>query len=267
MSKKRGVTGITMNHFGGIGYENQSLTGSCHSLNIAYSNGEQTHILIDMGAFQGLGQDLNQSLPFEVDTVSAVIVTHGHIDHCGRLPMLFNQKKQFRGDVYASELTKKVSHTALLDSAKIFATKYELERKRYEQFIADCKDARRIVARYESTGIKRDSEGNRNEAHDDRPSEPLYKSAKKLLREQGVTKDADIYTKIRKPVPPIFTQDDVNVAMKGITTVKSSLGEKVIWQAICPEVSFSLWNAGHVAGSSSVLFRGGLSPRIPPNIK
>lgn len=255
MSKKRGVTGITMNHFGGIGNENQSLTGSCHSLNIAYSNGEQTHILIDMGAFQGLGQDLNQSLPFEVDTVSAVIVTHGHIDHCGRLPMLFNQKKQFRGDVYASELTKKVSHTALLDSAKIFATKYELERKRYEQFIADCKDARRIVARYESTGIKRDSEGNRNEAHDDRPSEPLYKSAKKLLREQGVTKDADIYTKIRKPVPPIFTQDDVNVAMKGITTVKSSLGEKVIWQAICPEVSFSLWNAGHVAGSSSVLFR------------
>ena len=255
MPKKRQVTNVIMTHFGGIGNEKQSLTGSCHDICIAYSTGEQTSIVIDMGMFQGNGRELNQEFPFPVDSTDVVIVTHAHMDHVGRIPMLFNQKTQFHGDIYVSELTKRIAQPALLDSAKIFTTKYELDRKRYEQFIADCKDARKIVARYESIGVQRDSGGNRNEVHNARPSKDLYVTAKKLLSEHGITKDADIYTKVRKPVPPIFTKEDVSTTMKGTTTVKYSKNKKVIWQAICPEVSFSLWNAGHVAGSASVLLR------------
>ena len=256
MAIKRQVLDVAMRHFGGIGNADQSLTGSCHNFIVKYTNGEQTSILIDLGAFQGLGRNLNPILPFEVSAITAVIVTHGHIDHCGRLPMLFNQKAvQFMGDVYSTELTKKVMSTALLDSAKIFATEYEHEKRRYDKFIADLKDARRIVARSESTGIKRDSGGSRNEAHNHRPSRELYDTAKSLLREQKVAKEADIYTKITKPLPPIFTLDDVGIAMKGTTEVTYSENKKVVWQEICPEISFSLWNAGHVAGSCSVLLR------------
>ncbi len=252
---KRTVENILLQHFGGIGNDDQSLTGSCHNLIIEYADGTETSIIIDMGAFQGLGQDLNPFLPFNTDSVHAVIVTHGHIDHCGRLPMLFNQKKPFGGDIYTSELTKLVAHTALLDSAKIFATEYEKEKRKYDKFVEECKEARRTVTSYESTGVKRDSGGNRNETHDARPSKEIYDIAKKLLRDQKIEKEADIYTKIQKPLLPIFTPDDVETAIQGTTEVEFSVDKKVHWQEICPEVSFSLWNAGHVAGSASVVFR------------
>ncbi|EKD30570.1 MAG: hypothetical protein ACD_78C00006G0004 [uncultured bacterium (gcode 4)] len=252
---KRIIENISLQHFGGIGNDDQSLTGSCHNLIVEYMDGTETSIIVDMGAFQGLGQDLNPSLPFDADKIHAVIITHGHIDHCGRLPMLFNQKKPFHGDVYASELTKKVAHTALLDSAKIFATEYEKEKRKYDKFIEECKEARRTVANYEATGVKRDAGGNRNENHDARPSKEAYDVAKKLLREQGITREQDIYTKIQKPLLPIFTSDDVETAVQGTIEVEFSEEKKLHWQEICPEVSFSLWNAGHVAGSASVLFR------------
>jgi len=252
---KRQVENVLLQHFGGIGNDDQSLTGSCHNLIVEYADGTETSVVVDMGAFQGLGQDLNQSLPFEADTVHAVILTHGHIDHCGRLPMLFNQKKQFQGDIYTSDLTRRVAHTALLDSAKIFATEYEKEKRQYDKLIEEYKEARRVVASYEAKGIQRDSGGNRNEAHNARPTKAVYDDAKKLLRDKKITKEADIYTKLQKPLLPIFTADDVETAVQGTTTVEYSENKKIIWQEICSEVSFSLWNAGHVAGSICILFR------------
>lgn len=252
---KRTVEKMYLQHFGGIGNNDQSLTGSCHNLIIEFDDGTETSIIIDVGAFQGLGQDLNPFLPFNTDSIDAVIITHGHIDHCGRLPMLFNQKKQFQGDVYASKLTKLVAHAALLDSAKIFATEYEKEKRKYDKFVGECKEARRSVANYETTGIRRDAGGNRNEAHDARPSEEVYGIAKQLLRDQKIAREADIYTKIQKPLLPIFMVDDVETVIQGTTEVEFSVGNEVHWQEICPEISFSLWNAGHVAGSASVLFR------------
>lgn len=252
---KRNVENVLLQHFGGIGNDDQSLTGSCHNLIVEFDDGTETSIIVDMGVFQGLGQDLNPFLPFNTESVDAVIITHGHIDHCGRLPMLFNQKKPFAGDIYASELTKLVAHTALLDSAKIFATEYEKEKRKYDKFVEECKEARRIVKNYESIGIQRDAKGSRNEAHDARPSKDVYDLAKKLLRDQKIEKEADIYTKIQKPLLPIFTSDDAETAIQGTTEVEVSEGKKIHWQEICPEVSFSFWNAGHVAGSVSVLFR------------
>lgn len=252
---KRIVENVLLQHFGGIGNDDQSLTGSCHNLIVEFDDGTEISVIIDMGAFQGLGQDLNSDLPFKVDSVDAVIITHGHIDHCGRLPMLFNQKESFQGDIYASELTKLVAHTALLDSAKIFATEYEKEKRKYDKFIEECKEARRTVASYEATGVQRDSGGNRNETHDARPNKEVYDVAKKLLRDRKIEKEADIYTKIQKPLLPIFTSDDAETAIQGTTEMEVSEGKKAHWQEICPEVSFSFWNAGHVAGSVSVLFR------------
>ena len=65
-----------------------------------------TKILIDCGLFQGteLADERSHApFPFDPTTLAAVVVTHAHIDHCGRVPQLFN--RGYRGLVYASEPT------------------------------------------------------------------------------------------------------------------------------------------------------------------
>ncbi|MDX5423441.1 MAG: MBL fold metallo-hydrolase, partial [Hymenobacteraceae bacterium] len=72
------------------------------------------------GLFQGLKQLrlLNwQKLPVNVERLDAVILTHGHLDHCGYLPVLV--KEGFSGPVYATGPTRDVTEIILRDSAKI----------------------------------------------------------------------------------------------------------------------------------------------------
>lgn len=252
---KRTVTGIELTSRGGIGNETQSLTGSCHLLRVTHTDGTETNVLVDLGMFQGLGNELNSKLPINPETIHAVIVTHGHIDHCGRLPMLFKQGERFSGDVYTTDLTRMIARHALSDSAKIFLTDYEKQQRRYKKEIEELKEARRIVSRYSQTGVKRSGNGNRSERHDERPSKESFTAAEQLLNFHGIEKEADIYTKIAKPLPPLFTKEDATLALKGTTVQKVSRGRQVFWREISPEVSFSFWNAGHVAGSVSVLFR------------
>ncbi len=77
-------------------------------------------ILIDCGLFQGLKplRELNwESLPVLPSTIDFVLLTHGHLDHCGWLPRLVNQG--FKGKIYCTSPTKDVAKLILLDSAKI----------------------------------------------------------------------------------------------------------------------------------------------------
>ncbi len=82
------------------------------------SNG--TRILIDCGLFQGLKQlrELNwEPLPVLPSSIDHVLLTHGHLDHCGWLPRLVSQG--FKGKIYCTRPTKAVTKLILLDSAKI----------------------------------------------------------------------------------------------------------------------------------------------------
>lgn len=77
-------------------------------------------ILIDCGLFQGLKhlRELNwQSLPLDVSSIDAVILTHAHLDHTGYLPRLVNQG--FEGPIFCSAPTREITEVLLLDSAKI----------------------------------------------------------------------------------------------------------------------------------------------------
>ncbi|AEA45168.1 MBL fold metallo-hydrolase RNA specificity domain-containing protein [Fluviicola taffensis] len=77
-------------------------------------------LLIDCGLFQGLKELrlLNwQSLPFDVASLDAVILTHGHLDHVGYLPLLV--KQGFKGKIYATEPTIEIAKLILQDSSKI----------------------------------------------------------------------------------------------------------------------------------------------------
>ena len=68
------------------------VTGSCHCLEV---NGKK--ILIDCGLQQGRDEIDNHTLPFQPGLIDYVLVTHAHIDHSGRIPLLI--KQGFRGSI------------------------------------------------------------------------------------------------------------------------------------------------------------------------
>ncbi len=97
--------------FGGAG----TVTGS---KTLIESNG--LRILIDCGLFQGVKplRELNwEPLPVLPSTIDFVLLTHGHLDHCGWLPRLVDQG--FDGKIFCTGPTKEISKLILLDSAKI----------------------------------------------------------------------------------------------------------------------------------------------------
>jgi len=80
------------------------VTGSCHQLMIDSENS----LLVDCGLFQGAetsasGEDDLLSIEFELSSVKALLVTHCHIDHVGRIPYLL--AAGFTGPIIATEAT------------------------------------------------------------------------------------------------------------------------------------------------------------------
>src|SRR5256885_1517665 len=76
-----------------------TVTGSCYLLTT--DNNQQ--ILIDLGMFQGpeIDQFNYEPLPFDAKEITAVFVTHAHLDHCGRLPLLI--QNGFTGPIYMNQ--------------------------------------------------------------------------------------------------------------------------------------------------------------------
>lgn len=93
----------------------QNVTGSKHLI-----ESEGFKILLDCGLFQGRrkeARERNSTLPFDAATINAVIISHGHADHCGMLPVLVNNG--FKGTIYCTNATAEVMRYIMLDSAKI----------------------------------------------------------------------------------------------------------------------------------------------------
>ncbi|MGI8419524.1 MAG: MBL fold metallo-hydrolase [Candidatus Levyibacteriota bacterium] len=88
---------------------------------------DDTQILIDLGMFQGPKEisDLNfQPLQFNAANIKGVVLTHAHLDHCGRLPMLVYGG--FAGKVYMTAPTFDLIEVILMDSAKIAQEKFDV---------------------------------------------------------------------------------------------------------------------------------------------
>jgi len=90
----------------------REVTGSCFCL----ESGDKKFI-IDCGLQQGQDEKNNQQLPFDASEIDFVILTHAHIDHSGRLPLL--TKGGFKGNIYATGATCDLMPVMLRDSAGI----------------------------------------------------------------------------------------------------------------------------------------------------
>lgn len=99
------------------------VTGSCHCVDI---NGRR--VLIDCGLQQGRDETDNAELAFSPAQIDAVLITHAHIDHTGRLPLLY--KRGFRGQIFATRVTVDLMRIMLLDSAHIHESDAEYENRK-----------------------------------------------------------------------------------------------------------------------------------------
>ena len=103
------------------------VTGSAHILDTGKSK-----ILIDCGMFQGVNEHLNYApLGFDPREIEALIITHGHLDHVGRIPLLY--KYGFRGKVFAHPATFDIAKIVLLDSAKLQEEEYQTRYKKAQR--------------------------------------------------------------------------------------------------------------------------------------
>lgn len=91
----------------------QGVTGSCHLIECA-----GRRILVDCGLFQGgraIEEENERPFGFRAADIDSLLLTHAHLDHCGRLPLL--TKRGFRGEIITTAASRELARLVLLDSA------------------------------------------------------------------------------------------------------------------------------------------------------
>ena len=107
----------------------REVTGSCH---VVRANGRT--ILLDCGLFQGRraeSREKNVRLPVPVDEIDAVVLSHAHIDHAGRLPFLVS--RGYDGTIWATSATRDLCAIMLADSAHIQEKDADFLRRRHRE--------------------------------------------------------------------------------------------------------------------------------------
>ena len=127
----------------------QTTTGSMHAVEY---NGHR--ILLDCGLLQGRRKEsfeANRALPFPAEEIDAVILSHAHIDHSGRLPALV--RAGYRGPIYTTPATRDLCDVLLRDSAYLQEKDVEyVNKKRTRQgknpfdLLYDVRDVENTIA-------------------------------------------------------------------------------------------------------------------------
>ena len=107
----------------------REVTGSCHLVEI----GEQ-RILLDCGLVQGSRKDEarnREPFPFDPKTIDALVLSHAHIDHSGRLPLLI--KSGYTGPVYTQRATADLCRIMLRDAGFLSEKDAEWENRKRER--------------------------------------------------------------------------------------------------------------------------------------
>jgi metallo-beta-lactamase family protein len=248
----------TVRAVGGVGSEEYAnvmtnLSGSCFYVTFHYSDDSEKSILVDCGLHQGTNDNdtLNHFLPFDVDKLSAVLLTHAHVDHSGRIPWLY--KQGFRGHTYASSLeTLLLSHIQQKDCANIFAQNYLTALHEYKKLRREVGEAGRIERQRQKSIVN--SSGNRG----NKPTIDSLNQAKtkrdailKMLKVDNIDDAA--------PKEPLYSAEDVEITQQYTKVLGKEIPE-------VPCVTFETYSTGHILGSRSILLtirsKGGKTKRI-----
>lgn len=106
----------------------RNVTGSCHLIEC-----RGKRILIDCGLYQGnreMDEENRNNFGFDPASIDYLLLTHGHLDHCGRIPLL--SRLGFKGMVLTTAATRELARLVMLDSARI-----QEEEARYRNYKAN----------------------------------------------------------------------------------------------------------------------------------
>lgn len=104
------------------------VTGSCHLLQLQCG----ITLLVDCGMFQGSVEERNyEAFGFNPAEVDFLLITHGHLDHVGRIPKLV--KEGFRGTIVTHRSTMDLAEVVLLDSAHLMEEEYKTRYKKAQR--------------------------------------------------------------------------------------------------------------------------------------
>lgn len=134
----------------------REVTGSKH----LFTFGERK-ILFDCGMFQGKRAESdakNRKLPFAAKELDALVLSHGHFDHCGNIPTAV--KKGYDGSVFSTAATRDIADLILQDSAHLMEKDYEwLQKKKPNKKafppLFDAADVERAMQQFVTLGFHR----------------------------------------------------------------------------------------------------------------
>lgn len=208
----------------------REVTGSMHMLD----NGTD-RILMDCGMFQGRRKESaakNRVVPFDPRLVTNLVLSHAHIDHCGRIPMLTRDK--FFGRIYCTRATTDACEYLLSDSAKI-----QVSDAAYMNY--------KVVKAFLSE-IKNSSFGKKISDREIKDIRKLMKKGDHRLNEDAILDFIHRYK--LEEVRPLYTSSDADEAMSYFRG--QPYGKPV---TIGREMSCTFYDAGHIIGSAISVIR------------
>lgn len=208
---------MDLRFFGATG----TTTGSCHMV----TNGRSS-VLLDCGFYQGRREEThrrNSTFAFDPSTVTAVVQSHAHVDHSGKLPMLL--RNGFKGRIHATRATHDLCAVLLRDCAHIM--------------LADAEHLNRHRNAPGNGNRDRDRSEHGNGSDRDRrqeelpsPVDPHQRAAPELAPSRG-------------EIVPLYFEEDVARTMP--LFVGHEYGE---WFEAAPGMRFRFRDAGHILGSA-----------------
>jgi metallo-beta-lactamase family protein len=187
-------------------------------------------VLVDCGMFQGSPQEVERNqmpFAFEPAGLDALLLTHAHLDHCGRTPAL--SKAGFRGPIHATRATVDLTEIVLRDSAKLqveFTNRWNRRQAR---------KAERAAERAEQADAETQSEAAAHETDD-----PSLPDRLRHAPPEGKTE-------IREP---LYDEHDVDRAMEQMRGC--DYDSEV---AVTDGVTAVFHDAGHILGSAIIELR------------
>ncbi len=193
-------------HFHGA---TRTVTGTLHEIRA----GGKT-ILLDCGMFQGpraMAEQINTHFDFDIHSINAVILSHGHADHCGNLPNFV--KQGYRGPIWCTAATAAVTTLMLLDSAKIqqenaeYLNRHPAAGQKRIEPLYGVQDAERTIGQFASVEYRQplDLGGITVELRD---AGHTLGSAAVCVTEQGTGKKLVFTGDVGRPGAPLLNDPD-----------------------------------------------------------
>lgn len=209
----------------------RQVTGSLHAV---MSDGDL--VLLDCGLFQGARQESrerNTVIPFDPHLITNILLSHAHVDHCGRIPLI-TRHSEFVGHVISTRATADACQYLLKDSATI------------QESDADYLNYKTVKGFLQNVG--------KSSVESDISAKELRKIIKKL-KSQPHSLNRELIRSMQerynlKKIVPLYTVGEAEAA---VDYFRPTTSRKPV--QVGKNMSATFYNAGHILGSAMIVLR------------